>query len=87
MCIGLPATVIAVDELGATVDQDGRVRRASTLLIPDIAPGDHVFVAAGTIVERLDPAEAELIRKTLLEAIALEQAEAEATAAGNGGPE
>ena len=85
MCIGFPGTVISVDELGATVDQEGRVRRASTLFIPDIAPGDHVFVAAGTIVERLDPAEAELIRTTLLEAIALEDAEAEATTAGNGG--
>ena len=84
MCIGFPGTVVAVDEVGATVDQQGRLRRASTLVIPDIAPGDHVFVAAGTIVERLDPHEAELIRSTLLEAIALEQAEAE-TAAGHGG--
>lgn len=85
MCIGFPGTVITVDDAGATVDQEGRVRRASTLLIPDIAPGDHVYVAAGAIVERLDAAKAELIRATLLEAIALEQAEAE-TAARNGGP-
>ena len=84
MCIGFPGTVTAVDALGATVDQEGRLRRASTLLIPDVVVGDQVFVAAGTIVERLDPAEAELIRATLLEAIALEQAEAEA-AAGIGG--
>jgi len=84
VCIGFPGRVIAVDDAGATVDQDGRVRRASTLLIPDITPGDHVYVAAGTIVERIDPAEAELIRATLLAAIALEQAEAE-TAAGSGG--
>ena len=84
MCISFPGTVVSVDELGATVDLDGRLRRASTLLIPDIAPGDHVFVAAGSIVERLEPDEAELIRATLLQAIALEQAEAEALA-GNGG--
>jgi hydrogenase assembly chaperone HypC/HupF len=84
MCIGFPGTVVAVDELGATVDQDGRLRRASTLLIPDIAPGDQVFVAAGSIVERLDADEAELIRATLLEAIALEQAEAEAQAPNGG---
>ena len=84
MCIGFPGTVVAVDEVGATVDQDGRIRRASTLLIPDIAPGDHVYVTAGTIVERLDPDEAELIRATLREAIALEQAEA-GTAARSGG--
>lgn len=84
MCVGFPGTVVAVDEFGATVDQDGRLRRASTLLIPDIALGDHVFVAAGSIVERLDPDEAELIRATLLEAIALEQAEAEAPAPNGG---
>jgi hydrogenase assembly chaperone HypC/HupF len=84
MCVGFPGTVVAVDEFGATVNQDGRLRRASTLLIPDIALGDHVFVAAGSIVERLDPNEAELIRATLLEAIALEQAEAEAPAPNGG---
>ncbi len=84
MCIGFPGTVVSVDEFGATVDQDGRLRRASTLLIPDIALGDQVFVAAGSIVERLDPEEAELIRATLLEAIALEQAEAEAPAPNGG---
>jgi hydrogenase assembly chaperone HypC/HupF len=82
MCIGFPGTVTSVDPLGATVDQEGRLRRASTLLIPDVVVGDQVFVAAGTIVERLDPAEAELIRATLLEAIALEEAEAEAAARG-----
>jgi len=84
MCVGFPGTVVAVDEFGATVNQHGRLRRASTLLMPDIALGDHVFVAAGSIVERLDPDEAELIRATLLEAIALEQAEAEAPAPNGG---
>jgi hydrogenase assembly chaperone HypC/HupF len=89
MCIGFPGIVISVDEVGATVDQEGRLRRASTLLIPDIAPGDHVFVAAGTIVERLDPGEADLIRATLLEAAALVQAQVEAETEAvvrNGGP-
>lgn len=80
VCIGFPGTVIGVDEAGATVDQGGRLRRASTLLIPDIAPGDQVYVAAGTIVERLDPAEAELITATLRETIARQAAEAETVA-------
>lgn len=75
MCVGFPGKVVSVDELGATVEQEGRVRRASTLLVPDVVPGDWVYVAAGSIVERLDPAEAEQIRATLLEAIALEEAE------------
>lgn len=88
MCIAFPGTVVAVDELGATVDQEGRLRRASTLLIPDIAPGDHVFVAAGSIIQRLDPDEAESIRATLREAIARAQAgqPGQAGPPRNGGP-
>ena len=58
MCISFPGTVIEVDPTGALVETDGRRRRASTLLLPDVCPGDCVVVAAGTIVERLDPSEA-----------------------------
>ena len=72
MCIGFPGQVIGVDELGATVQTENRVRRASTLLMPEVMVGDWVYVAAGTIVERLDPAEAAEIRNVLLAAIALE---------------
>ena len=53
-----PARVISVDETGATVDIDGRVRRASTVLLPDAVAGDDVLVAAGTLIRRLEPAEA-----------------------------
>ncbi|HLB44696.1 MAG TPA: HypC/HybG/HupF family hydrogenase formation chaperone, partial [Candidatus Limnocylindrales bacterium] len=76
MCVGFPGQVTAVDDLGATVKTLGRERRASTLLLPDVLVGDWVYVAAGTIVERLDPVEAAAIRKLLLEAAALEAAEA-----------
>ena len=34
-------------------------------VLPDIAPGDHVWIEAGTIVERLDPTEAESIEAIL----------------------
>lgn len=61
MCISIPGTVVSVDADGATVETDGRRRRASTIFLPDIAPGDRVWIEAGTIVERLDPAEAESI--------------------------
>lgn len=79
MCVGFPGQVTAVDELGATVKTLDRERRASTLMMPDIAVGDWVFVAAGTIVERLDPAEAAEISKLLLEAVDLEEANAAQT--------
>jgi hydrogenase assembly chaperone HypC/HupF len=76
MCVGFPGQVTAVDDLGATVRTEGRERRASTMLMPDVAVGDWVYVAAGSIVERLDPAEAAEIRKLLLEVVALEANEA-----------
>ncbi len=65
MCIGYPGRVVAVDPEGATVETDGRRRRASTLLLPDAAVGDWVIVATGTIVERLDPDEASDVSATL----------------------
>ncbi len=74
MCIALPGQVLAVDADGATIDLDGRRRRASTLLLPDVSPGDWVVVAAGTIVDRLDPHDAEDIRALLLAARAVEEA-------------
>ena len=58
MCMSFPGTVIEVDAAGALVETEGRRRRASTLLLPDVCPGDRVVVAAGTIVERLDAWEA-----------------------------
>lgn len=85
MCVAFPGRVIDVDDLGATVDTEGRLRRASTLLIPDLAPGEWVFVAAGTVVDRIDPVEAEKVREILLEAIAAEAAEAETSALEAGG--
>ncbi len=60
MCIAFPGLVLAIDTdgLGAVVETEGRRRRASTFLVPDIAVGEWVTVAAGTIVDRLSPDEA-----------------------------
>ena len=65
MCISYPGHVSVVDGAGAIVVTDGRARRASTLYLPDIAVGDRVIVAMGTIVERLEPAEADEIERLL----------------------
>jgi hydrogenase assembly chaperone HypC/HupF len=61
MCLGFPGLVIAVDAAGATVETDGRRRRANTLLTPDVAVGEWVYVSAGTVIERLTPDEASFI--------------------------
>jgi hydrogenase assembly chaperone HypC/HupF len=58
MCIASPARVLAVDATGATVEIDGRIRRASVVLLPEVVAGDEVLVAAGTVIRRLEPAEA-----------------------------
>jgi len=72
MCLGFPGLVVAVDATGATVDTEGRRRRASTLLAPDLAVGEWVYVSAGTVIDRLESDEAAFIRASLLAATAPE---------------
>jgi hydrogenase assembly chaperone HypC/HupF len=70
MCIAFPGVVVALDSDGAIVETEGRRRRASTLFLNDIAIGDWVTVAAGTIVERLEPDQAADIQTMLRAAMA-----------------
>jgi hydrogenase assembly chaperone HypC/HupF len=72
MCLACPARVIAIGPEGATIESDGRTRRAATLLYPDLAVGDWVIVAMGTVIDRLDEARALEIRATLRHALELE---------------
>ena len=69
MCLGFPGRVIELDADGAVVDTNGRRRRATTLYLPDVAVGDWVTVAAGTIVDRLEPTRAAEIQELLRKAI------------------
>ena len=78
MCLSFPGLVLAVDATGATVETEGRRRRASTLLFPDIAVGDRVVVAAGTIVDRLDAWQADEIDTLLRAAIDGQEGEPDA---------
>jgi hydrogenase assembly chaperone HypC/HupF len=68
MCLTAPARVVALDGKGATILLGGHERRASTLVVPEVAVGDWVIVAAGTIVERIDPDEAALLAAAVHEA-------------------
>ena len=79
MCLSFPGLVLAVDTTGATVETEGRRRRASTLLFPDIAVGDRVVVAAGTIVDRLDTWQADEIDALLRAAIHGQEGDHDAT--------
>ena len=69
MCIGYPARVTALVPPEAIVEVDGHRRRASTLVLPDVAVGEFVIVAAGTIVDRIAPEEAREIQRLLDAAI------------------
>ncbi len=73
MCIAFPGRVLGVGPDGATVRTQGRDRRASTLLHPDVQPGEWVLVSVGTIVERLNADEAAAISDLLLAASAAER--------------
>jgi hydrogenase expression/formation protein HypC len=75
MCIGFPGQVVAVDPTAAQVDTEGRRRSASLLLVPDVAVGDWVIVAAGTIVQRLEPAAAAQIQADLRAAMKSHEAQ------------
>jgi hydrogenase assembly chaperone HypC/HupF len=68
MCLTAPARVLSVDREGATVLLGGRERRASTLVVPEVAAGDWVLIAAGTILERIDQPEAAYLAAAVTEA-------------------
>ncbi len=63
MCVTYPGEVVAMDGPEAIVLTDGRLRRANVLALPDVAIGDRVIVAAGSIISRLEAAEADEIER------------------------
>jgi hydrogenase expression/formation protein HypC len=60
MCLAQPREVVSVGAETARVRTGGREREVSTMLVPDLRVGDYVIVAGDIVVERLDPAEAEV---------------------------
>ena len=67
MCVTYPGQVLEVGDGSALVEIDGRRRRASLLLVPEVAVGDWVIVATGTVLEIVDPEEATQILDLLHE--------------------
>jgi hydrogenase expression/formation protein HypC len=68
MCITVPGRVLAVDGADAIVDIDGRTRRATRLLVPEVRPGDWVIVGSGAVLRRLRAAEATAIVASIQDA-------------------
>jgi hydrogenase maturation factor len=63
MCLDFCARVIGREGDEVVVEGDGRRRRASALMVPEVAVGDWVRVAIGTVIERLDPAIAQQVNE------------------------
>jgi len=70
VCITAPGLVVGIDGAFATIDLEGKRRRASTLVVPDVAVGDWVMVGAGTILRRLDAQEGAELARTINSAVA-----------------
>jgi hydrogenase assembly chaperone HypC/HupF len=58
MCVTYPGQVLGVAEGMADVLVQGQRRRASRVVVPEAAVGDWVIVAAGTVLEILEPDDA-----------------------------
>ncbi len=63
MCRSTVARVHAVDGPEAVVEFDGGVRRrASTMLVPDLLPGELVLIGLGAVLGRVTAADLEALR-------------------------
>ena len=59
MCLAIPALVVAIDELNATVDLAGVRKDISIALVPEVVLGDYVIVHVGFAIGVVDPDEAQ----------------------------
>lgn len=65
MCIAYPGQIIEIADGMAVVEFGERRQRASLLLTSDATVGDWVVIAAGTVIEVLDPAAALEVRQMI----------------------
>jgi hydrogenase maturation factor len=62
MCRSTVGRVLAIDGGDAIVTFDGVERRASTLLVPDLVPGDLVLIGLGTVLGRVSASDLDELR-------------------------
>ena len=58
MCLAIPAKIIDIDKMMATVEVGGLTRKASVVLLPDASLGDYVLMHAGFAISLVDEEEA-----------------------------
>ena len=58
MCLAIPAKIVEINGVMATVDVGGVRKEISLALVDDVAVDDYVIVHVGYALNRLDPEEA-----------------------------
>ena len=58
MCLAIPARIVALDGLDATVDLGGVRKTVSIALVPEAKLDDYVIVHVGHAIGLVDPEEA-----------------------------
>ncbi len=74
MCLALPARVVALNALEATVDLGGVRKTISIALVPEARIDDYVVVHVGHAIGMINPAEAEQTLKLFAELASAEVA-------------
>jgi hydrogenase expression/formation protein HypC len=66
MCLAVPAKLVTCGNTTAQADLHGNRVEVSTLLVPDVVPGDWVLVHAGFAIQRLSNEDARQVWDVLL---------------------
>ena len=59
MCLAVPAKLIEVHGEEGLADLHGNRVRVTTVLVPEVVPGDWILMHAGFAIQRLDPESAQ----------------------------
>ena len=62
MCLAVPGKIVEVQDMLATVDINGVMRKISLMLLPEAKVGEFVLIHAGFAIQTIDEEE---VRKTL----------------------
>ena len=73
MCLAVPAKVISLKDIMATVEVDGIRRDISMMLLPEAKEGDYILMHAGFAIQVIDEEEARITTDLLKEVFADER--------------
>ena len=73
MCLAVPAKVISLKNMMATVEVDGIRRDISMMLLPEAKEGDYILMHAGFAIQVIDEEEARITTDLLKEVFADER--------------